>query len=686
MQEKKWIKWLLVAIMAMVITGCGGGGGGELSAQQKAINLIVAYAESNGTTEAPDADDYAAAGVANSGELDVVALNNYIRGLDDEDVDTSPEIQDIAAHFGATLTDTDGDGEPDGLDEDDDGDGVPDGEDPDPLDPNIIAFKGLTYQIITSVDTGREWLDRNLGATEVCTKSRDDIDAPFADNAAYVTDQQGCFGDYYQWGRKHNGHEQVDSAVTHVKLDSDVESGGMFIEVHDRLEDWRTTPDDILWFGQDASNAICPTGFAVPSTQEIADDTVLASGDNNITNRDTAFRNFLHLPVAGVKYYSTGDFIVAGEIGAIWSNEAYSSAAITLLYSDASAVGLPVSRAYGFPVRCIKSIDVVDDIAPTVSIQSGHPKVDSNITITFSEPMDRSTLTVENIHLRKKGSDEYMTISIIETGLRVIIHSDEQFKYITEYMVEVSDNVKDAHGNAIVGNAININTHEGSFLMEFTTTDEVSFNGITYKVLESDVTQKHWLDRNLGASIVCTKSRDDASFANDSAYVTDQKSCFGDYYQWGRRTNGHEKWDSANDVFLLNHDVDSEGKFILVDDDPYDWRKTQQSFLWRSSSLNKNKICPSGFRVPLMSEISAEVGTIDNRNDAFNSFLKLPVAGGRSRTNGDLTYRGEKGILWSATAASTGSNAKHYYYDENGESTSLTASRATGMPVRCVEQ
>jgi hypothetical protein len=39
--------------------------------------------------------------------------------------------------------------------------------------------------------TGKVWLDRNLGARQVCTSSTD----------------AACFGDLYQWGRAKDGHE-----------------------------------------------------------------------------------------------------------------------------------------------------------------------------------------------------------------------------------------------------------------------------------------------------------------------------------------------------------------------------------------------------------------------------------------------------------------------------------------------
>ena len=67
-----------------------------------------------------------------------------------------------------------------------------------------ISFKGLTYGLITSPNTGRVWLDRNLGATKVAESSTD----------------SGAYGDYYQWGR--NDICPVDFSVpTEAELKAD---------------------------------------------------------------------------------------------------------------------------------------------------------------------------------------------------------------------------------------------------------------------------------------------------------------------------------------------------------------------------------------------------------------------------------------------------------------------------------
>ncbi|HIJ26877.1 MAG: hypothetical protein HON68_09360 [Gammaproteobacteria bacterium] len=60
-----------------------------------------------------------------------------------------------------------------------------------------VIHNGLTYNIITST-TGKKWLDRNLGATEVCT----------------TTTTANCYGDTYQWGREADGHQVRTSGTT----------------------------------------------------------------------------------------------------------------------------------------------------------------------------------------------------------------------------------------------------------------------------------------------------------------------------------------------------------------------------------------------------------------------------------------------------------------------------------------
>ncbi|MGV6830373.1 MAG: hypothetical protein ACWA5P_02275 [bacterium] len=66
------------------------------------------------------------------------------------------------------------------------------------LDDSTITHNGITYGLVTSPYTAHVWLDRNLGASRVCT----------------AFDDMACFGDYYQWGRNTDGHKKSGSTTT----------------------------------------------------------------------------------------------------------------------------------------------------------------------------------------------------------------------------------------------------------------------------------------------------------------------------------------------------------------------------------------------------------------------------------------------------------------------------------------
>jgi hypothetical protein len=68
--------------------------------------------------------------------------------------------------------------------------------------------------MITSSKTGRVWLDRNLGATQVATKA----------------DDSAAYGHYYQWGRNDDGHEFKNSLTTQTQATILTPVSGKFID------------------------------------------------------------------------------------------------------------------------------------------------------------------------------------------------------------------------------------------------------------------------------------------------------------------------------------------------------------------------------------------------------------------------------------------------------------------------
>jgi len=202
----------------------------------------------------------------------------------------------------------------------------------------------------------------------------------------------------------------------------------------------------------------------------------------------------------------------------------------------------------------------------------------------------------------------------------------------------------------------------------------ISHNGTSYGTVMSPYTGKIWLDRNLGATKVCDKNRDGGNFANDNEYVTTQRECFGDYYQWGRDYDGHQESNSTTSSNIISTIVGinntGSSSFILdgdnaVDDGAnYDWVSEDDNGSIRSSNWSKidgNSVCPLGFRVPTIEELRVETidlsgaDDVQNRMDAFNNFLKLPSTGFRTNTSGSISLQGVNGFLWSSSVDGSGS-------------------------------
>lgn len=182
------------------------------------------------------------------------------------------------------------------------------------------------------------------------------------------------------------------------------------------------------------------------------------------------------------------------------------------------------------------------------------------------------------------------------------------------------------------------------------------------------ITGKTWMDRNLGAGRVAQSSTD--------------AEAYGDLYQWGRLKDGHEKRNSFTTNTLSNSNNPGHGNFIIVNTGNYDWRSPQNNDLWQGVN-GANNPCPLGFRLPTEAEWEAERqswSSIDNIG-AFNSFLKLPLAG-RRYGSGSLGSVGLVGNYWSSTVS--GKDARNLYFDNTG-SLMYSFYRAFGYSVRCIK-
>ena len=182
----------------------------------------------------------------------------------------------------------------------------------------------------------------------------------------------------------------------------------------------------------------------------------------------------------------------------------------------------------------------------------------------------------------------------------------------------------------------------------------------------TSTTGRIWMDRNLGATQVATSSTDAASYGN--------------LYQWGRGTDGHEKRTSNSTTTSSSTDVPGHGLYI-TSGPRGDWRTTQNDNLWQVVN-GVNNPCPSGYRIPTETELNNERLTWSSNNvaGAFNSLLKLPAAG--IRFGGGLNNGGFHGRYWGSTV--TGTTAQNLFFDSGASSVGAN-NRDSGFSVRCIK-
>ena len=226
---------------------------------------------------------------------------------------------------------------------------------------------------------------------------------------------------------------------------------------------------------------------------------------------------------------------------------------------------------------------------------------------------------------------------------------------------------------------------------------------IPFTTVTSPDTAKVWMSRHLGAIQDCTTKTDTA--------------CYGDLYQWGRHSDGHQRidrnttdncFDSANTSIICTSSTTTTREtgitatvagvnFITNSSNPGDWventtqdnNNVDDDGALRTAFLSKTDgsgLCPTGFRLPSDAELAADTinataTTVVNSDTAFSSFLKLPISGYRNRSAAKLVYVDKRGFVWSATAID--SEANHLKF--NGSNAAIVNTyRTYGFSIRCL--
>ncbi len=209
------------------------------------------------------------------------------------------------------------------------------GSDDDSSSSNSVTFKGITYTAVKSSATGKTWLDKNLGASQVCTSKTD----------------SECYGDYYQWGRETDGHEKNTSTVITSQVAVTTNAGSNFLA---GSSDWSTIDTNgstrqANWAKTDGS-AICPSGYRVPTVTELQDEL-----SSTAPYDDSNFATDLKLALTGYRLYGSGNSYEIAIKGAYWSQTPDSNLSKVIFFTSEESATSSAERAYGVPVRCIKN-------------------------------------------------------------------------------------------------------------------------------------------------------------------------------------------------------------------------------------------------------------------------------------------------------------------------------------------
>jgi uncharacterized protein (TIGR02145 family) len=493
---------------------------------------------------------------------------------------------------------------------------------------------------VTNPTTGKTWMDRNLGATQVATSTTD----------------QAAYGDLYQWGRRMDGHQCRTSTTTATLSSVDQPAHGSFITGNNAPFDWRSPQNANLWQGVNGVNNPCPNGYRIPTETELNNDRLSWPS----SNAAGGFASTLKLTMGGIRYYD-GSLLNVGGTGRYWSSNLNGTNTRSIEYDVNGAAIQDNPRSYGMTVRCIReTVGAIGALNCGGSTTTGNPIIGMLVSnVTASVPYTG-------------GNGGYYaaqtTASTGVTGLTATLSQGVLINGSGSLNFTISGTPASA-GSASF--AITVGGQSCSFTVNVAALGQypagtVHCAGATTVVdVTNPTTGKIWMDRNLGATQVATSSAD--------------VNAYGDLYQWGRRTDGHQCRTSPTTATLSSVDQPAHGNFILVPSAPFDWRSPQNTNLWQGVN-GVNNPCPSGYRLPTETELENERLSWSSSNGAgaFASPLKWPMAGFRYYNNGSLSNVGSSGYYWSSTV--NGTSARLLWFGGV-----IDNNRAYGFSVRCIK-
>jgi len=224
-----------------------------------------------------------------------------------------------------------------------------------------------------------------------------------------------------------------------------------------------------------------------------------------------------------------------------------------------------------------------------------------------------------------------------------------------------------------------------------------------------------FMNYNLGANSTYTIDQQMA-YASPTGNNVADSTVYGALYQWGRQTDGHQLRSAAWVTGPYTGPFDANGQIPSSQPAYYghavynittatfsDWRSPQDSTLW-AKTKTINDPCPSGFRIPTLTEMqsictnanspntwtwvsSSAGGTagVTAKPDGSTVTLFLPAAGARSTNMGALNVNsGTQACLWTSSTAATSSS--YALFNGTNSISSGSTYRSLGYSIRCLAE
>ncbi|NDB35106.1 MAG: hypothetical protein EB023_07105, partial [Flavobacteriia bacterium] len=514
---------------------------------------------------------------------------------------------------------------------------------------SVFCAAGATAIVdVTNPTTGKTWMDRNLGASQVATSSTD----------------QNAYGDLYQWGRRADGHQCRTSPTTGTLSSVDQPAHGNYITITSGNYDWRSPQNTNLWQGANGVNNPCPSGYRLPTETEL-DNERLSWGSNNGAG---AFASPLKWTIAGLRS-NVGSIVDVGTSGYYWSSTVSGVDSRFFFFGSSNAAMSVSSRAGGLTVRCLK-----ETVGAVGALNCGGATTSGNL---FSGSAANNVSA--SVPYTGGNGGFYAAQSIASTGVTGLTATLSQglFANGAGSVTYTITGTPASAGTAsfamtLGGQSCSFTVNVTSLAQQYPANSVFCAAGATAIVdVTNPTTGKTWMDRNLGASQVATSSTD--------------QNAYGDLYQWGRRTDGHQCRTSPTTGTLSSVDQPVHSNFIIINSGNFDWRSPQNTNLWQGVN-GINNPCPNGYRIPTETELNNERLSWSNNNSigAFTSSLKWTRSGHRRRwDSGSLNSVGTRGDYWSNTI--TGTNSRYMNFVNSNAYVSDT-NRAFGFSVRCIKE